>query len=97
VGLRGEAVIDRRTYGVLRLSYAADSLPPRFPVELLNVTVDYDQAEIAGRRYLLPLQAVVQVVNQGVSQRNEVIFHSYRKFSSDSNVRFEDAIRNPRP
>jgi hypothetical protein len=96
-GLRGEALIDRETYGVLRLSYAADGLQPGFPIQLSNVTVDYGDVEIAGKHHLLPLKAVVQVRNQEVSQRNEVTFLSYRKFSSDSSVRFEDAARKPQP
>ena len=32
VGLRNEAVIDRETHDILRLSYKADAIPPGFPV-----------------------------------------------------------------
>jgi len=97
VGLRGEAVIDRETYGLLRLRYAADSIPPDFPIRFSSVTVDYGDAEIGGRGYLLPLKAVVELRYKSLSSKNEVTFHSYRKFSSDSSIRFaeEPATKQP--
>jgi VWFA-related protein len=88
VGLRGEAVIDRETYGVLRLNYMADGIPADFPVRRASATVDYGDAKIGGKPYLLPLKAVVEAEELGVTSRNEVTFHSYRKFSSESTLRF---------
>jgi hypothetical protein len=87
-GLRGEATIDRETYGILRLHYMADAIPPGFPVRRMDVTVDYGSAEIAGVRYLLPLKAVVETQEKSKTDRNEVSFGPYRKFSSESSVSF---------
>jgi VWFA-related protein len=97
VGLRGEAAIDRETYGILRLIYMADAMPPGFPVQRTSVTVDYGDAEIAGKSYLLPLKAVVELQRSWRASRNEVTFHSYRKFSSDSSVSFGEEEPKPQP
>ncbi len=95
VGLRGEAVIDLETFAVLRLNYMADDIPPGFPVRRTNVTVDYGDAEIGGARYLLPLKALVELRDKSSTSDNEVTFHSYRKFSTDSSISF--AKEEPKP
>jgi hypothetical protein len=87
-GLRGEATIDRETSGLLRLHYIADAIPPGFPVRRMDVTVDYGNAEIAGARYLLPLRAVVETQDRWKTDRNEVSFGPYRRFSSESSLSF---------
>jgi hypothetical protein len=47
---------------------------------------DYGSAEIGGARYLLPLQAVVETQVRSQTDRNEVSFGPYRKFSSESAI-----------
>lgn len=95
-GLRGEATIDRETYRILRLHYIADAIPPAFPVRRMDVTVDYGDAEIAGARYLLPLKAVVESQVKSRTDRNEVSFGPYRKFSSESSISFGEEERPKR-
>jgi len=97
VGLRGEAVIDGETYGILRLNYMAADIPSGFPVRRTSVTVDYGDAEIGGKRYLLPLKAVVELQDKSQTHKNEVTFHSYRKFSSDSSISFGEEEPKPQP
>jgi hypothetical protein len=89
VGLRGEAAIDRETHGVLRIQYVADSVPPSFPMAGSS-TVEYDYARIGDRRYLLPAKAVVRTTSARQDNRNDVTFHSYRKFASESSISFGD-------
>jgi hypothetical protein len=83
-------VIDRETSGVLRLNYGADDILPGFPIHSTNVTVDYGDVGIGGKPYLLPRKATVELKNTSGTSRNEVTFHSYRQFSSDSNLHFEE-------
>jgi hypothetical protein len=97
VGLRGEVVIDRETHGVLRLNYMADAIPQGFAVRRTNVTVDYGDVEIGGKRYLLPLKATVELQDKSGTSRNEVTFHSYRQFSSESSLSFGEAEAEPQP
>jgi hypothetical protein len=95
-GLRGEATIDRETYGILRLHYMADAIPPGFPTRRMDVTVDYGSAEIAGAPYFLPLKAVVETQDKLKTYRNDVSFGPYRKFSSDSSISFGEEERPKR-
>jgi hypothetical protein len=90
VSLRGELYIDLETHAVLRLSYEADDVPRGFPLAAAGTTVEYSYADIAHRRYLLPSTSVVRIAGDQDKKRNEVSFYSYRKFSSDTNITFED-------
>jgi hypothetical protein len=95
VGLRGEAVIDCDTYGILRLHYMSESVSLSFPIRRTNVTVEYGESEIGGKSYLLPLKATVEMQGNLRIAKNEVTFHSYRKFSAESGIRFEDPQPQP--
>jgi hypothetical protein len=88
-GLQGEAVIDRETNALLRLSYRPDRIPSNFPISESTVTVDYEEAEIAGVHYLLPSKASMMLRQGSVTSRNEATFHDYRKFAADSVINFD--------
>jgi hypothetical protein len=88
VGLRGELVIDARSFAVYRADYIADQIPGGFPVQLAKVTVEYDNAEIEGKAYLLPSKAVALLRAGKTEKRNETVFSRYRKFTADTAIRF---------
>jgi hypothetical protein len=90
VGLRGVLCIDAETHSVLRLSYESDGVPHGFPVAATSTTVEYDYAEISGRRYLLPSKANVRIAVDMGERRNEVTFKSYRESSSKAAMEFEN-------
>jgi hypothetical protein len=90
VSLRGELYIDAETHSVLRISYQAEDVPRGFPLSAASTSVEYSYAEIAHRRYLLPSKAIVRISGDQDNKRNEVSFDSYRKFSSDATINFED-------
>ena len=54
--------------------------------------------EIGGKHYPLPLSAIVELQDKSGTSRNEVAFHSYRQFSSDSSLNFgEDEAPKRQP
>ncbi len=87
-GLHGEIVIDRETYGVLRVEYIADSTG--FLMRSTS-TVDYDLFQIKDRMYLLPAKAVVAARGD----INEIEYHSYRKFTTESQLTFGNEPSGP--
>jgi hypothetical protein len=91
VGLRGEVTLDLATHAVLKVSYLANEIPSGFPMSQAATTVDYDTVEIGGRRYLLPVKALLEVHARHSRSRNRITFESYRKFSSDTSIRFGTA------
>ena len=52
-------------------------------------TLDYDYAEVAGKRYLLPKNVDTRVILKNGQRRNQTVFTDYRKFSGDAVVNFE--------
>ncbi len=87
VGLRGEIVLERATHAVLRIQYIADAVPDSFPMRGSS-TVEYDYTRLGDRVYLLPSTAVVRTTHDRIENRNNVEFHSYRKFSTESQLTF---------
>jgi hypothetical protein len=88
VGLYGYVYIDRETERVTRISATAEDIPRDFPVTRSYTVLDYDFADIAGERYLLPLRAEVRVDAGKLQGLNSVEFQKYRKFVSDTSISF---------
>jgi hypothetical protein len=87
-GYRGFIYVDRDTLSVLRVTLEA-LLPPDFPLQQVSTMLDYDFAEIAGGRYMLPLKAVMRMRDGKLLARNDVEFRMYRKFAADATVTYE--------
>lgn len=93
----GRIYIDLAANSVRRLTMAVDP-PPSFPVREVSTTIDYDDREIAGAGYLLPVRAEVHTLEhvpiaagpgfEPVRYRNYIEFRNYRKFSADSKLTF---------
>jgi hypothetical protein len=90
VGLHGEIVIDRDTHALLRIRYVGDSIPASFRVQFSD-TVEYDYVQVGDSRYWLPVKAVMWTTDGEQENRNDVEFHSYRKFEAESRMTFGDS------
>jgi hypothetical protein len=95
VGQRGYIYIDRETGRVTRIAEEAENIPPDFPVQKAGTVLDYDYADVGGRRFLLPLRAEVRVDANNVQTLNTVEFQAFRKFSSEATVSFGEAVPDP--
>ncbi len=94
----GRIYIDPAANRVLRLTMAVDP-SPSFPVREVATTIDYEDREISGASYLLPVRADVHTLEyvpiaddpgfEPVRYRNYIEFRNYRKFSADSKLTFE--------
>jgi len=51
--------------------------------------LDYEFMNVGARQFLLPLRADVRMGTAGLLTRNEMEFHSYRKFSSEATITFD--------
>ncbi|HUP05413.1 MAG TPA: hypothetical protein VMU19_15550 [Bryobacteraceae bacterium] len=89
-GYHGLVYIDPAAAATLRITVEADGLK-EFQITLASTTLDYDYAAIAGRAYLLPLQAVTLMRAGEVMTKNVVDFESYQKFEAGSNVLYPKA------
>ena len=88
-GYRGLVYVERSSRQVTRLVLQTEGLPPTFPIQEVRSDLNYDYAEIAGRKFLLPLKAEVRAREGKLLTRNEVEFRSYRKFGTETSITFE--------
>jgi hypothetical protein len=87
--MRGRVYIDRETNQTLRITWEADGLPVEVPIRRTPAVLDYDYADVGGRRYLLPARGELRIVTVSGQTRNVIEFADYRKFTSDTNVTYE--------
>lgn len=87
-GYHGEVFVDRDNLTISRIVLIAE-LPPDFPIQQAQTTLDYDLAEISGRQFVLPLRAVVRLREAKLLLKNEVEFRLYRKFAAEASITFD--------
>ena len=85
---RPDSVIDFVTSRVLRLTAYADDIPKDIKVIASSMEVDYDEAPVAGRTYLLPARSLSHMERDERRIDNVVTFTGYRKFETESTVDF---------
>jgi len=89
-GFGGTVSIDRKTHEVVSLAHAPEGLPLDWSVRETHSTLDYDYAQIEGRRFLVPRRAEMFVkMRDGSGRRNVMEFDNFRKFTAESFVTFD--------
>ncbi len=92
-GYHGLIYADRDTNLVMRYKFECEDLPGDFPVKAVALDVNYDNIDIAGHKYVLPLKTELKstaTTSRGKYMSwNEAEFHLYRKFGTESSITFE--------
>jgi hypothetical protein len=89
----GSIWIDKESFRLLRLEMIARDVPPAYPLDIIQMTIDYGQVIIAGQSYLLPVRAenlACERLSLACS-RNETEFRNYRRFTAESTVTTTDS------
>jgi hypothetical protein len=94
-GYSGLVYVDRDTHTVMRITLNAEGIPPTFPIQEADDRLDYDAAEIGGHTFILPMMAQVHLRAGKINQKNDIEFRGYRKFSADTNLKFDDVTPDP--
>src|SRR6202034_102946 len=79
------------TGAIWRITDTADDLPKKLHTKSISRSIDYDRVLIGEKRYLLPLQAGIWAVTDTNNVRNELEFRNYRKFETDSVIKYAAA------
>ena len=84
-GYRGRCWIDSASLQVVRIKEKAFKIPSDFPITRSEGGTVYDEVEIAGLKYWLPVRAEVLLENGSAKlhTKNVIEFKRYRKFGSD--------------
>lgn len=88
-GYHGEIFIEEGPNVVWRVT--VDPEPPAtFPMQNIHQVLDYRYIDLSGQKFLLPLNGSVVMRADGVGSKNEIDFRSYRKYSADTSIKFDD-------
>lgn len=89
VGFHGLMYVDADAAEILRLEVSLE--PPRnIGVQASDVTVDYGFVAIGAEEFLLPVRAVVRLLDFAGLAKNEIEVVQYQKYGADSRITFGD-------
>jgi hypothetical protein len=91
VAFKGSIWIDKDTLRVLRIEQKTTTLPRGCPYERALSTVEYGFVNIQGKAYLLPVSSENEACMSGGGScvRNVISFQNYRKFTAESDIKFD--------
>jgi hypothetical protein len=90
---KGSVWIDSESLRILRIEMVATDLPGDYPMDNIEMTVDYGPVTISGREYVLTNRSenlACQRQTRNCS-RNVIDFRNYRKFEVESSVATTDS------
>jgi hypothetical protein len=95
-GFHGLVYVEQGDNIPLRITVAPD-IPPDFPVQDVNQSVDYDTQKIGDESFLLPLKSQVTMRNGHFGSKNDIEWRQYQKYSAGATITFDTADDKPLP
>ncbi len=86
---RGLVYIDEDTKKVVKIVMTPYDMPSTFPIREINSSLDYDLETIGDQQFMLPLKSVLTSKRARQMTRNDIEFRLYRKFGTESTIKFE--------
>jgi hypothetical protein len=86
---RGLVYIDQDTKMVTKFTVTPYNTPETFPMHNVELELDYDFTKIGDSEFLLPLRSVNSSKGTRSLSKNEIEFRLYRKFGTESTIKFE--------
>lgn len=94
---KGLIYADAETGEIARIQFVAVDIPRSFPVNETTEILDYDQVDINGQKYLCPLMARLLMTAGREKSKNEIEFRNYRKFGTESDIKYDMDPTPPAP
>jgi hypothetical protein len=86
----GKLFFDPSTVDVVRIEVSQVG-PPGYPFKESGWTMDYAPQVLSGRELVLPVSGVSHSTRGRTLFRNEIRYVDYRKYDTESSIRFEDS------
>jgi hypothetical protein len=86
---RGLVYIDEDTKMVVKIVMKPHDMPGSFPIHDITSSLDYDLETIGDQQYMLPLKSVLTSKRDRQMTKNDIEFRLYRKFGTESTIKFE--------
>ena len=85
---QGSVWVDPQTARVLRIEMQARDIPPDFPMDTVESTVDYSYVLIGGTSFLLPVHAESLGCERATSacSHNRIDFRNYHEFTAEIKI-----------
>ncbi len=89
--------LDKETHEIVRVTLAAQGLPPDFPVKSAETILDYAYTDLSGHPFLLPSKSESLLSDSQIMSKNDSQFSVYRKYSAESELTFDYPTVEPLP
>jgi len=89
-GYHGEIYVEKGPNVIWRVTVEPEP-PASFPMQNIHEQLDYRYTDIGGQKFLLPSLGEIVMRTEGVGRKNEIEFRSYRKYSADTSITFDDS------
>ncbi len=86
----GEVFVEKGPNTIWRINVVPEP-PATFPIQDVSQRLDYRYTEISGQKFLLPSSGQVIMRTNGQGSKNEIEFRSYRKYSADTTITFDES------
>jgi len=86
---RGLVYIDEDTKMVVKIVMTPYNMPSTFPIHDITSSLDYDLETIGDQQFMLPLKSVLTSKRDRQMSKNDIEFRLYRKFGTESTIKFE--------
>ena len=96
-GYHGLIWADSDTGRVMKITMECDTIPADFPIQQVSETMNYDFKDISGKRYVLPVRVELRSREGRLLSKNDMEFHLYRKFATESSITFDTPDPTPEP
>jgi hypothetical protein len=89
-GMRGLIYADRDTGMVMRIKTECTEIPADYPIQKVELELNYDFIKIADNEFVLPLHSELRSKEGSYLAKNETDFRLYRKYGTSSDIKFEE-------
>jgi hypothetical protein len=86
----GEVFVEKNSNEIWRITVEPEP-PASFPMQNIREALDYRYTDVGGQPFLLPLKSEVIMRADGIGTRNDIEFRSYKKYSADATITFDDS------
>jgi hypothetical protein len=85
----GLVYVDRDTLTIMRVTQEVTQVPVGFPINYVRNILDYDNVQISGQPFILPLKAsTVSRLGKELT-KNDTEFRMYNKFGAEATITYE--------
>jgi len=92
---KGLIYADHTTKTIQRVTLETVDIPPDFPIQKVQIKLDYALTDISGQKYILPAHYLLTSLTDKASTENQADYKLYRKYGAESSITFDDVAPAP--